>query len=63
MEELTRGKAGESLAPAGMEQVMDFKRYYGALIAKKTRTEPRADEALQDYQASMRQVFAGIAVI
>ena len=29
---------------------MDFKSYYTALLRHHTHTEPRADEAMRDYQ-------------
>lgn len=35
---------------------MGFDKYYSALLRDRTRTEPRADEALRDYQAMLVRV-------
>jgi hypothetical protein len=40
---------------------MNFQDYYAALIRNAHRSEPRADEALRDYQAMLKQlVIAGV---
>jgi hypothetical protein len=38
---------------------MEFKQYYAALLRHKTRTEPRADEAMRDFQDMLLRIQAG----
>jgi hypothetical protein len=33
---------------------MNFNKYYASILRHPTRTEPRADEALRDYQELIR---------
>jgi hypothetical protein len=41
--------------------MMDFKEYYAALLRHGHQSEPRADEALRDYQSVLKQlVLAGV---
>jgi hypothetical protein len=41
---------------------MSFTRYYTDILRHPTRVQPRADEALRDYQTVLRHlVVAGIA--
>jgi hypothetical protein len=35
---------------------MVFKEYYDALLRSGKQSEPRADEALRDYQAMLKQL-------
>lgn len=39
---------------------MQFDKYYMELLRKRTSTEPRADEALRDYQDAMARIQAGV---
>lgn len=36
---------------------MNFDKYYAALLRTKTQTEPRADEAMKDFQRLLHQTW------
>lgn len=41
---------------------MGFEKYYAAILKNRTRTEPRADEAMRDYLAMQNSMLVAAAM-